>query len=218
MIPRLLLLALFAGSPAFAVDAERAAAGFDNGGIPEPPLGDPPDPATVEARTEALSKELRCPVCQALSVADSNSEAARAMRQRIHDFVGQGYTDDQIVDYFTDRYGEWVRLEPPATGRHLLVGLAPLFAAVVGAGLIASRMNTKPAAGAGTGEAAPEVDPELRARVMAELSLMEAAPGVAAAPPPPPEATPVEAPPPVNYRDRVMAELNRPAEPSEPEQ
>ena len=85
-----LLLALSqAGAPAVA-SSPPAEAGFEASGIDEPPLGDPPDALTLKSRTDKLARELRCPVCQALSVADSNSDTARAMYQRIEDFVAQG--------------------------------------------------------------------------------------------------------------------------------
>jgi cytochrome c-type biogenesis protein CcmH len=82
-------------------------------GIGAPPFGVPP--ATEEdavTRTMALAHRLRCPVCQGLSVADSTSEAALGMKSRITELVHLGYTDDQITDYFVDRYGEWNLLAP----------------------------------------------------------------------------------------------------------
>ncbi|MCB9766517.1 MAG: cytochrome c-type biogenesis protein CcmH, partial [Alphaproteobacteria bacterium] len=70
----------------------------------------------MEARTLTLAHGLRCPVCQGMSVADSSSEAAVNMKNRIRELVTAGYTDDQIEDYFIDRYGTWVLLEPPDDG------------------------------------------------------------------------------------------------------
>ena len=82
-------------------------------GIGAPPFGDPPaSEAVAEERTMALAHRLRCPVCQGLSVADSTSEAALGMKARITELVHLGYTDEQITDYFVDRYGEWVLLAP----------------------------------------------------------------------------------------------------------
>lgn len=82
-------------------------------GIGAPPFGTPPaTEAEVMARTMALAHRLRCPVCQGLSVADSTSEAALGMKARIKELVHLGYTDEQITDYFVDRYGEWVLLAP----------------------------------------------------------------------------------------------------------
>ena len=100
-------------------------------GIGAPPFGKPPatEAAAVE-RTMALAHRLRCPVCQGLSVADSTSEAALGMKARITELVHLGYTDEQITDYFVDRYGEWILLAPkepllwaiPAAGVLLALG------------------------------------------------------------------------------------------------
>ncbi|HET6983622.1 MAG TPA: cytochrome c-type biogenesis protein CcmH, partial [Myxococcaceae bacterium] len=85
-------------------------------------LLDPPR----EARVQALGKQLRCPMCQGLSIADSNSSAARAQMDKVRELVAAGKSDQQIRDFFTSRYGEWALLEPPASGMNLLVWLLPL--------------------------------------------------------------------------------------------
>ena len=103
-------------------------------------LLDPPR----EARVQALGKQLRCPMCQGLSIADSNSSAARAQMGKVRELVAAGRSDQEIRDYFTSRYGEWALLEPPASGMNLLVWLLPL-ALLVGGGLaIARTMRSRP--------------------------------------------------------------------------
>ena len=138
--------------------------------LPDAPLEDPPDEDTAVSRTARLQKALRCPVCQGLSVADSPSDAARAMGDRIEELVRQGYTEDQITEYFVDRYGAWVELEPPSE-QHQLLFIAPVAGLAVGLvwlTLWARRRET----------AVPEVapmytpDPALepyRARILEEL-------------------------------------------------
>lgn len=137
--------------------------------LPEPPLEDPPDSATAAARTKQLQSDLRCPVCQGLSVGDSPSDAARAMAQRIEELVQQGYTEDQITSYFVERYGAWVELEPPS-GQHQALFWAPIGA--VGLGLLGiaafGRRKKEPS----TPTTAHTPDPGLepwRARILAEL-------------------------------------------------
>jgi cytochrome c-type biogenesis protein CcmH len=131
-------------------------------------LLDPPR----EARVQALGKQLRCPMCQGLSIADSGSSAARAQMDKVRELVAAGRSDEQIRDYFTSRYGEWALLEPPASGMNLLVWLLPLVL-LVGGGLAIARTMRRavpvaPAA-AGTEEGkAPSDDPYLEA-VRAEL-------------------------------------------------
>ena len=117
-------------------------------------LLDPPR----EARVQALGKQLRCPMCQGLSIADSGSSAARAQMDKVRELVAAGKTDQQIRDYFTSRYGEWALLEPPASGMNLLVWLLPL-ALLVGGGLAIARTMRRPASAATAPEARPEQQP-----------------------------------------------------------
>ena len=132
-------------------------------------LLDPPR----EARVQALGKQLRCPMCQGLSIADSGSSAARAQMDKVRELVAAGRSDREIREYFTSRYGEWALLEPPASGMNLLVWLLPLLL-LVGGGLAIARTMRRPAPVAPTAAAAtedrqpPADDPYLEA-VRAEL-------------------------------------------------
>ena len=128
-----------AQAPAASAAAEVPAADVDAAQpLSEPPLfAAPTDPAAIERTTNEISSGLRCPVCQGLSVNDSPAEGARAMKARIHELVLMGYSQQQIEDYFVDRYGTWVLLAPPATGQHWAVYVAPIVFLVGGAGLIA---------------------------------------------------------------------------------
>lgn len=94
-----------------------------------------PAPETDALRVERLASELRCPVCQGLSVADSPSDTARQMRDLVAQRVAQGRSDDQIRDEFRAAYGEWVVLSPPLADPRGLVWLLPLI--LVGGGALA---------------------------------------------------------------------------------
>jgi cytochrome c-type biogenesis protein CcmH len=94
------------------------------------------DPAR-EARVQALGKQLRCPMCQGLSIADSGSSAARAQMDRVRELVAEGKSDDEIRTYFVARYGEWALLEPPAHGFNWLVWLGPAALLLFGGWLVA---------------------------------------------------------------------------------
>ena len=96
------------------------------------PLDDP----ALEARAIALSDELRCPVCQGLSIHDSPSPLAQDMKNLIRTQVAAGATDDEVRQYFVSKYGEWVLLEPKASGFNLLVYVLPFLALAGGAALI----------------------------------------------------------------------------------
>src|SRR3954471_17859496 len=96
----------------------------------------PLDPAHEE-RVMRLGKLLRCAVCQGLSIADSPASMARAQLDTVRELVEAGKSDQEIKDYFVERYGEWALLEPPAHGLNLLVWLGPLALLVLGGAVIA---------------------------------------------------------------------------------
>ena len=79
-----------------------------------------------------VASQLRCVVCQNLSVADSPSEMARQMREVIRERLGQGETEEQIIHYFEERYGPWVRLSPGGW----LVWVLPFAGLFVGLGVV----------------------------------------------------------------------------------
>jgi len=146
-----------------------------NAQLPDPPLEPPPSTAIATARTARLQKALRCPVCQGLSVADSPSTAARAMGDRIAELVQSGYTEAQITEYFVDRYGAWVELEPP-TEDHGALFYSPVIALALGIIFIVGthRRRQKGEAEAEADEAQPNepANDDLhpwRARILAEL-------------------------------------------------
>jgi len=130
----------------------------------------PLDPAR-EVRVQALGKQLRCPMCQGLSIADSGSSAARAQMDKVRELVAAGQTDEQIRTYFVSRYGEWALLEPPAQGMNLLVWVLPGLLLLGGllaiARVVARRGPAKPEVRSPE-PPAPEADPYLDA-VRAEL-------------------------------------------------
>jgi cytochrome c-type biogenesis protein CcmH len=136
-------------------------------GVGSPPLDDPPTSQTeIDERTDALADILRCPVCQGMSVADSREEASVAMKERIREMVAAGYTDEQIIDYFVDRYGESIVLLPDE--RHWMVWLLPLLALIGGGGLILARSRSIGAPEVPTVK--PAGDDPYREQILAELA------------------------------------------------
>lgn len=137
------------------------------GALAEPPEGPPrTDAAEVHTLTLQIGRGLRCPVCQGLSVADSQSDAAVAMKDRIQELVGLGYGEQQIVDFFVSRYGTWVLLEPPREGLNTLIFVGPGALVLGGLALWALRARPTPPPPSPT-PPAPE-DP-YRQRVLDEL-------------------------------------------------
>jgi cytochrome c-type biogenesis protein CcmH len=119
----------------------------------------------LEARTSALSSHLRCVVCQGLSIEDSPSELARQMRDIVKDQLRSGKSEEDVRAYFISKYGEWILLEPKASGFNLLVYLLPALALLAGVGLIVRSVRRWTAPATDTPltvapRSAPSADPE----------------------------------------------------------
>jgi cytochrome c-type biogenesis protein CcmH/NrfF len=71
-----------------------------------------PAVASDADRADALAAELRCPDCQGLSVADSQTAAAREIRSQIGELTASGASDAEVRAHFVARYGEWILLAP----------------------------------------------------------------------------------------------------------
>lgn len=87
----------------------------------------------LQARYEHVTHDLRCLVCQNESIADSNVELASDLRRQVREMLIAGKSDDEIFKFMTDRYGEFVRFNPPLTPKTWLIWGAPFIMVVVGA-------------------------------------------------------------------------------------
>ena len=92
------------------------------------------DPA-LEARAQALSKGLRCLVCQNENIDDSHASLAHDLRVLLRERLVAGDTDAQAVQYIVDRYGEFVLLQPTAKGANILLWIAGPVMAALGLGI-----------------------------------------------------------------------------------
>ncbi|MGB5211760.1 MAG: cytochrome c-type biogenesis protein [Gammaproteobacteria bacterium] len=95
----------------------------DQGPLPNPEL---------QARYERLTNELRCLVCQNQTVADSNADLARDLRDQTREMLLDGASDEQIVTFMTERYGDFVLYRPPLTARTVLLWAAPALFLIIG--------------------------------------------------------------------------------------
>ncbi len=93
------------------------------------------DPAQ-EARARALSRELRCMVCQNQSIDDSDAPLARDLRLLVRERIGAGDSDSQVIDFLVARYGSFVLLKPRFEAQTLVLWLLPPLALGVGAILL----------------------------------------------------------------------------------
>ena len=81
---------------------------------------------TLDQHVQNIGKQLKCPVCQGESVADSTSNTAQDIRTAIRQQIQAGQSDQQIIQYFSDRYGTQIVWSPPWWGFSLLAWLVPV--------------------------------------------------------------------------------------------
>jgi cytochrome c-type biogenesis protein CcmH len=125
-----ILAALLCVQIAFAIDTAPA---FD-------------DPQ-MQDRYERLSRELRCLVCRSETIADSNAELARDLRRQLRELMAAGKSDQEIISYMTDRYGDYVLYKPPLQPRTILLWAAPvllLLGGVAAAAVVIVRKSRLP--------------------------------------------------------------------------
>lgn len=125
------LLALRVSQPLIAVEPGEA-------------LGDP----ALEARARAISKELRCLVCQNQSIDDSNASLAKDLRLLLRERLQAGDSDSEAIAFIVERYGTYVRLRPPIDPRTYVLWFGPaavLLIAVLVVLRAARRRQTIPA-------------------------------------------------------------------------
>src|SRR5689334_12125862 len=128
-MPRLLLVLmawLLLALPAFANDAAPAA----------------DDPA-LEARMTRITAELRCLVCQNQTIADSNADLAQDLRRQVREMLRKGDDDAKIINYMTDRYGDFVLYRPPVKATTLLLWFGPALMLLLGFGALALVMRRR---------------------------------------------------------------------------
>jgi cytochrome c-type biogenesis protein CcmH len=87
---------------------------------------------TLEDSEARLSASLRCMVCQNQTLAESNAPLAADMRQQIRDQLRQGRSEQQVKEFFEQRYGAFVRYDPPFMASTWLLWLGPFVLLVAG--------------------------------------------------------------------------------------
>jgi len=135
MFKPLLFALLLAASPALAVQPDEVL----------------PDPA-LEARARDISKVLRCPVCQGENIDESNATISRDLRLVVRERLVAGDEDWQVIDFVTDRYGEYVLFEPERSGANLILYYTGPVALLLALGGMAVFFRRRRAAPAGGGE------------------------------------------------------------------
>jgi cytochrome c-type biogenesis protein CcmH len=119
-----------------------AALGFAQSAIavePDEVLRDP----TLEARARTISSELRCLVCQNQSIDDSAAPLARDLRLLVRERLKEGDSDQQVIDYLVQRFGEFILLRPRFEWQTLLLWLTPLATLILGALAVFTAMRRR---------------------------------------------------------------------------
>ncbi|MFO1407436.1 MAG: cytochrome c-type biogenesis protein [Steroidobacteraceae bacterium] len=114
--------------PGFVLVVALACAGIAHAVDTEQPLADP----AQQARYEAITRELRCLVCQNETIADSNATLARDLRSEVRDMIAEGKSDDEIREFMLARYGDFVLYRPRLTPLNFLLWAAPVLLLVAG--------------------------------------------------------------------------------------
>jgi cytochrome c-type biogenesis protein CcmH len=127
------------------------------------PLAEDP---VLEARVQKLSEELRCLVCQNQTIADSHADLAVDLRKQIRNKLAQGQTDQQILDFMVQRYGDFVLYRPPLKATTVLLWVGPFALLLVGGVALALNIRRRRVAAM---HSADELSPEQRLRLQALL-------------------------------------------------
>lgn len=109
------VIALLVATPAFAV-------------LPQEQLKDP----ALEARARAISKELRCVVCQNQTIDESDATLAADLRMIVRERLTAGDSDEEVKAWIVARYGDYVLLRPPFRGETVLLWLGPSLVLLLG--------------------------------------------------------------------------------------
>jgi len=96
----------------------------------------PNEDPKIEARMKALTEQLRCLVCQNETLADSRADLAEDLRQQIREQMRAGKTDQEILAFLTQRYGDFVLYNPPIKSTTYLLWFGPFILLITGAGVL----------------------------------------------------------------------------------
>lgn len=108
-------------------------------GVDEKRLSDPAE----EARAQEIMKQLRCLVCQNQSIVDSDAGLAKDIRIIVRERIIAGDTDQQVLTFMTERYGDWVLLKPPFDGATIILWFSPIFLLGIGFIIIIRNQRTR---------------------------------------------------------------------------
>lgn len=118
------------------------------------------DPEPNYDRINEVAKDLNCPTCTGINLADCRTLTCEQWRDKIGELITEGYSDQEVLDYFSTRYGTQVLLEPPRTGFTMALWILPVIALLAGGGwLFYTIRGWRNQAGEVSGNSSPAVNP-----------------------------------------------------------
>ena len=118
----------------------------------QPAAADP----VLEARMLRITTELRCLVCQNQTVADSHAGLADDLRRQVREMIVQGKSDQQILDFMTARYGDFVLYRPPVKTTTALLWYGPALLLLGGVAALVLLLRKRSKLGAEAFDAEPD--------------------------------------------------------------
>lgn len=111
-----------------------------------------------ELRFQHLTRQLRCPMCQNETLADSNAPIARDLRNQIFKLMQQGKSDEEIKQYLVARYSDYILYDPPLKPGTMLLWFGPLLILLGGAGVVLVAIRKRKREGVETTTVGDSVD------------------------------------------------------------
>jgi cytochrome c-type biogenesis protein CcmH len=125
--------------------------------------------AQVNERVTHLTEQLRCLVCQNQTIADSHADLALDLKRQVHEKLVQGWSDEQVIDYMVQRYGDFVLYRPPVKWQTWALWFGPFLLLLLGLVVLWRRLIARRLPGNSNQETAGDVVPQARLQQAAAL-------------------------------------------------
>ncbi|MDT8383973.1 MAG: cytochrome c-type biogenesis protein [Gammaproteobacteria bacterium] len=129
----------------------------------------------MEKTVNEISAELRCLVCQNQTIADSHAELAVDLKNQVREMVKRGQTQEEIVDYMVQRYGDFVRYRPPMKPSTVLLWAGPFLLLLIGLTVLVINLRKRTTLVTADGDLSAEESERLKALLASEPEQQAAA-------------------------------------------
>jgi len=90
-----------------------------------------------------ITKNLRCLICQGQSVYDSDSEFANSMKVLVDKKLKEGFSENQIYDFFKEKYGQWILYDPELNKNTYILWLLPILIFLIGGAIVVKNFKIR---------------------------------------------------------------------------